>query len=373
MIQLNPQVCGSLLPDKSKAKMNLVDLKNLTQKELESLMQAWGQAPFRARQIQKWIFKGVTDFAAMSDISKELRLLLQERCYLSQPKLVACRQSADGSVRYTLELEDGLLIDSVYIPEEDHATLCLSSQVGCAQGCRFCLTARQGFSRNLTVAEILNQIFLARSLTARKPPITNLVFMGMGEPLANFANLVKALEIILAPWGFNFSFRRVTVATVGLVPFIPRLGREVRVNLAVSLNAPDDTLRQQLMPVARKYPLADLLAACRDFPLPPHRRITFTYVLLKGVNDSPEQARALAKLLRGQRAKINLIPFNPHPCLPFDRPSEEAILAFQEVLVREHYTTIIRESRGLDIGAACGQLAVNFGRDPGSTSPTLTL
>lgn len=344
--------------------MNSLDLKNLTQKELEALMQSWGQAPFRARQIQKWLFKGVTDFAAMSDISKDLRRLLQERCYLSEPKLVAQRQSADGSERYTLELEDGLLIDSVYIPEEDHATLCLSSQVGCAQGCRFCLTARQGFSRNLTVSEILNQIFLARSLTARKKPITNLVFMGMGEPLANFANLVKALEIILAPWGFNFSFRRVTVATVGLVPFMARLGRAVRVNLAVSLNAPDDALRQQLMPVAHKYSLAEILAACRDFPLPPHRRITFTYVLLKGVNDAPDQAQTLARLLRGQRAKINLIPFNPHPRLPFDRPSDDAILAFQEVLVREHYTTIIRESRGLDIGAACGQLAVNLNPDP---------
>lgn len=347
-----------------------LDLKNLTQKELEDLMVSWGQAPFRARQLQKWIFKGITDFAAMSDISKELRRLLAERCYLSQLTVVDRRRSVDGSEKFTLRLEDGLLIESVYIPEGDHATLCLSSQVGCAQGCRFCLTARQGFTRNLTVAEILNQIFVARALTAKQLPITNLVFMGMGEPLANFANLVKALEIILASWGFNFSSRRVTVATVGLVPFIPRLGQAVRVNLAVSLNAPDDELRQQLMPVAKKYPLAELLAACRDYPLMPHRRITFTYVLLKDVNDSPAQAKALAKLLRGQKAKINLIPFNPHPDLPFARPSEEAILAFQEVLIREHYTTIIRESRGVDIGAACGQLAAALTQEGRTVLPS---
>lgn len=347
-----------------------LDLKNLTQKELEDLMVSWGQAPFRARQLQKWIFKGITDFAAMSDISKGLRRLLAERCYLSQLTVVDRRRSVDGSEKFTLRLEDGLLIESVYIPEGDHATLCLSSQVGCAQGCRFCLTARQGFTRNLTVAEILNQIFVARALTAKQLPITNLVFMGMGEPLANFANLVKALEIILAPWGFNFSSRRVTVATVGLVPFIPRLGQAVRVNLAVSLNAPDDELRQQLMPVAKKYPLAELLAACRDYPLMPHRRITFTYVLLKDVNDSPAQAKALAKLLRGQKAKINLIPFNPHPDLPFARPSEEAILAFQEVLIREHYTTIIRESRGVDIGAACGQLAAALAQEGRTVLPS---
>lgn len=346
-----------------------LDLKNLTQKELEELMVSWGQAPFRARQVQKWIFKGVTDFGAMSDISKELRQLLAERSYLSQLTVVDWRQSTDGSEKFTWRLEDELLIESVYIPEGDHATLCLSSQVGCAQGCRFCLTARQGFTRNLTVAEILNQIFMARTLTARKLPITNLVFMGMGEPLANFANLIKALEIILAPWGFNFSSRRVTVATVGLVPYLAPLGQAVRVNLAVSLNAPDDALRQQLMPVAKKYPLAELLAACREFPLMPHRRITFTYVLLKDINDSPSQAKALARLLRGQRAKINLIPFNPHPSLPFERPSEAAILAFQEVLIREHYTTIIRESRGVDIGAACGQLAAAMAQQQAELKP----
>jgi 23S rRNA (adenine2503-C2)-methyltransferase len=211
--------------------------------------------------------------------------------------------------------------------------------------------------RNLTPAEIVNQILAVRSLVPQKPAITNLVFMGMGEPLANFPNVVKAITIILAPWGLNFSSRRVTVSTAGLAPLIPALGKAVRVNLAVSLNAPNDALRRHLMPVTAKYPLAQVLEACRAFPLPPHRRITFSYVLLKGINDSPAQARELARLLRGLRAKINLIAFNPHPDLPFQRPDPDTVLAFQDILIQAHYTTLVRESRGTDISAACGQLA----------------
>jgi 23S rRNA (adenine2503-C2)-methyltransferase len=336
---------------------SLVDLKELTQAEFEQLMASWGQASFRARQIQKWLFKGVTDFEAMTDIGKDVRGLLQEKTYISHLALQDRQQSVDGSEKFSFRLADGEVIESVVIPETDHCTLCLSSQVGCAQGCRFCLTAQKGLHRNLTPAEIINQILAVRALLANKPAITNLVFMGMGEPLANFPNLVKAITIILAPWGLNFSSRRVTVSTIGLAPLIPALGKAVRVNLAVSLNAPNDALRHRLMPITQKFPLANVLEACRAFPLPPHRRITFSYVLLKGINDAPDQARELARLLRGLRAKINLIAFNPHPRLPFQRPDPETVQAFQDILVQAHYTTLVRESRGGDISAACGQLA----------------
>ena len=324
-------------------------------------MTTWGQAPFRARQIQKWLYKGVTDFQAMTDIGKEIHELLLEKSFVSHLALVARRQSIDGSEKFSFRLADGEVIESVLIPETDHYTLCLSSQVGCAQNCRFCLTAQKGLHRNLTPAEIINQILAVRDLVAHKPAITNLVFMGMGEPLANFPNLIKAITIILAPWGLNFSSRRVTVSSVGLVPLIPALGKAVRVNLAVSLNAPNDTLRRRLMPGTKKYSLHQVLEACRAFPLPPHRRLTFSYVLLKGINDSPAQARELARLLRGLRAKINLIAFNPHPNLPFQRPDPETVQIFQDILVEAHYTTLIRESRGSDISAACGQLAGEAG------------
>ena len=320
-------------------------------------MTTWGQAPFRARQIQKWLYKGITDFQAMTDIGREIRELLLEKSFISHLALLERQQSVDGSEKFSFRLADGEVIESVLIPETDHYTLCLSSQVGCAQNCRFCLTAQKGLHRNLTPAEIVNQILAVRDLVPNKPAITNLVFMGMGEPLANFPNLIKAITIILAPWGLNFSSRRVTVSTAGLVPLIPALGKAVRVNLAVSLNAPNDTLRRRLMPGTQKYSLNQVLEACRAFPLPPHRRITFSYVLLKGINDSPDQARALARLLRGLRAKINLIAFNPHPDLPFQRPDPEAVQIFQDILVQAHYTTLIRESRGSDISAACGQLA----------------
>ncbi len=334
-----------------------IDLKELTLTELEELVTDWGQPRFRARQILKWVYKGVADFGEMTDISRAFREELDTWARLSSLTLTSRQVSQDGTQKFRWLLADGASIESVLIPEQDHSTLCLSSQVGCALGCRFCLTARQGLTRNLSVAEMINQVLVVRPHVPGAKPLTNLVFMGMGEPLANFAALVRAITIIQAPWGLNFSVRRVTVSTVGLAPFIPRLGEEVRVNLTVSLNAVDDATRSSIMPINRRYPLKELLDACRSFPLPRHRRITFAYVLLAGINDDPAMARELVRLLKGFRAKVNLIPFNPHPGLPFAAPDPARVLEFQEIIRQAHYPVFIRESRGQDIAAACGQLA----------------
>jgi len=336
---------------------HLIDLKEYTQSEMEQLLAAWGHPPFRGRQVLKWLYKGVSDFQEMTDIARAFREELARKAVIGQLRVEQEQEAADGCRKFLFALPDGNLVESVLIPEEGHFTLCLSTQVGCAQGCRFCLTARRGLARHLTAGEIVGQVLAVRRALAGDLPLTNLVFMGMGEPLANFAQLVKALTIIAAPWGLNFSSRRLTVSTVGLAPMIPRLGLEARANLTVSLNAPDDETRNRIMPVNRRYPLGELLAACRQFPLPQHRRITFAYVLLKDLNDAPAQARQLVKLLRGFRAKINLIPFNFHPELPFAPPPRERILEFQEILRAANYTVFIRESRGQEIGAACGQLA----------------
>jgi 23S rRNA (adenine2503-C2)-methyltransferase len=336
---------------------HLLDLKEFTLPELEQLMAAWGYPAFRARQLVKWLYKGVCDFEEMTDIARPFRAELSRQARISRLEVEQMQEAADGCRKYLFALEDGNLIESVLIPEEGHYTLCLSSQVGCAQGCRFCLTARRGLIRNLTAGEIVNQILTVRQNLPDGRPLSNLVFMGMGEPLSNFSALVRALTIITAPWGLNFSSRRITVSTAGLAPLIPRLGAEARANLTVSLNAPDDETRNRIMPINRRYPLRELISACRAFPLPRHRRITFAYVLLEGINDAPYQARQLAKLLRGLRAKINLIPFNRHPRLPYGPPPEARTLEFQEILREANYTVLIRESRGQEIGAACGQLA----------------
>ena len=333
-----------------------INLTEFTQGELEQLLANWGHPPWRARQILKWLAKGASDFQQMTDISRAFRQELAARAFISRLRLEEQLTAPDGCRKFLFALSDGNLIESVLIPEEGHYTLCLSTQVGCAQGCRFCLTARRGLVRNLTAGEMVNQVLAARAELPGDRPLTNLVFMGMGEPLANFAALVKALTMVTAPWGLNFSPRRLTVSTVGLAPFIPRLCLEARANLTVSLNAADDATRDLLMPVNRRYPLTALLAACRAFPLPRGRRLTFAYVLIDGVNDSPAQARQLARLLRGFKAKINLIPLNADPRLPFGPPPETRVLEFQEVLRQHHYPVFIRESRGQEIAAACGQL-----------------
>ncbi|MGA9754455.1 MAG: 23S rRNA (adenine(2503)-C(2))-methyltransferase RlmN [Desulfobaccales bacterium] len=334
-----------------------LDLKDFTLPELEQLMADWGQPAFRARQLVKWLYKGVGEFEAMTDIARPFREELSRQARISGLKVEQVQAAGDGCRKFLFALEDGNLIESVLIPEEGHATLCLSTQVGCAQGCVFCLTARRGLIRNLRASEILNQVLAVRRELAGGLKITNLVFMGMGEPLANFDALVRALAMITAPWGLRFSPRRITVSTAGLAPLIPRLGLEANANLTISLNAPDDETRSRIMPINRRYPLEELLAACRAFPLPRHRRITFAYVLLDGINDALDQARQLARLLRGFRAKINLIPFNRHPRLPYGPPPEARTLEFQEILREANYTVMIRESRGQEIRAACGQLA----------------
>ncbi len=315
--------------------------------------------PYRADQVFKWVYiHQESDFHRMTDLGKGLREMLDATFRIPRLAVDAVAESEDGSRKYRLRLADGAAVEAVVMPERDHSTLCVSSQVGCAMGCRFCRTGEHGLLRNLTRGEIVAQVRdLVREADPGLPP-TNIVFMGMGEPLANFDALVSALDTLTDnDYGLKFSGQRITVSTAGLVPRMAELGRKTRVNLAVSLNATEDETRTRLMPINRTYPLQTLLDACRRYPLQKGRRITFEYILIAGVNDSEADARRLAKLLRPIRSKINLIPFNPQPGSVFSRPREEAILSFQKILLDSHYTTIIRRSKGQDIAAACGQLA----------------
>jgi 23S rRNA (adenine2503-C2)-methyltransferase len=293
----------------------------------------------------------------MTNLSKKWRDRFQEQAYLSRLVIQKTETSSDGSQKFLFQLEDGEHIESVLIPERGHYTLCVSSQVGCAQKCRFCFTGQMGLKRNLKASEIINQILSVQErLTDTDPVLTNIVLMGMGEPLHNFENTVRALRILLSPTGMQFSHRHVTLSTAGLIPEIKALGNILPVNLAISLNAADDATRNRLMPINRKYPLESLIQTCREFPLLHGKRITFEYILIKGINDSPQAAKALTKLLVGVKAKLNLIPFNPHPGVRFEPPDEKDLLRFQDILIRSQYTAIIRRSKGADISAACGQL-----------------
>lgn len=337
------------------------DIKELSREELAGWLKGHGVAPYRAGQIGRWVYqRNAGDFSEMTDLGKPLRALLSENFRLGRLPKADVRTAGDGTRKYLFELPDGARIETVRIPEKDHLTLCISSQAGCAQGCRFCRTAAGGFQRNLTAGEIVAQIRdVMADLPAEDPlPAFNLVFMGMGEPLANFDAVVQALRNILdADFGLAISRRRVTLSTAGLVPEIDALGKAVPVKLAISLNAADDETRSRLMPINRRYPIAELLDACRRYPMPKRERITFEYILIRGVNDSPEDAEKLAKLLRTVRAKINLIPFNAHDRSDFEAPDEASVQGFREILIQKDYTTIIRHSKGRDIGAACGQLA----------------
>jgi len=343
--------------------MSATNLLELAPEELSGLVQKWDEAAYRGRQLAAWIYqKGVRDFGRMSNLPRALRERLEAEAVVSPPELLASPTSRDGSRKLVLRLADGRVIHAVVMPDRDRLTLCVSTQVGCGFGCAFCYTGTMGLGRNLTAGEIVGQVFAARERLPAGARITHVVFMGMGEPLANYAATVKALRVLVSPDGFAFSPRRVTVSTVGLVQGIERLAREdLRVNLAISLHAATDEVRSRLMPVNRGWGLDDLLAACRRFPLPVRQRITFEYVLLDAVNDRLEDARQLARRLRGMRAKVNLIPFNAWDGSALRRPPLERIAAFQRALLDAGVTATVRWSKGEDVGAACGQL--NAGSD----------
>ena len=339
-----------------------VNLLGLDRKGLEAFFATMGEKAFRASQVMKWIHQfGVNDFDEMSNIAKSLRDRLKEVAELRAPEVVLDQDSADGTHKWVLRLDSGNCIETVFIPEGDRGTLCVSSQVGCALECSFCSTAKQGFNRNLTTAEIIGQLravyhhFGASHRNERI--ITNVVLMGMGEPLLNFDNVVAAMNIMTDDDCYGLSKRRVTLSTAGVVPAMMRLAEVSDVSLAVSLHAPNDELRNELVPLNRKYPIKELMAACKHYVEAGNKRkITFEYVMLDGINDKPEHARQLVKLLKGIPSKINLIPFNPFPQSHYRRSTPEAIQRFWEILNGAGVTTVTRRTRGDDIDAACGQL-----------------
>jgi len=333
------------------------DVKSLTEQALTRWLQEHDIPSYRAGQILGWVYhRNAKTFFEMTDLSKDLRQWLSNKLTISSFTHEKIETSEDGSKKYLFRLDDGHYVESVLIPEVKHWTLCISSQVGCSMGCRFCLTGSSGFMRNLEPSEIVNQICAVRDDLTSPQSLTNIVFMGMGEPLANYDSVIHAIQIITGNNGLQFSGRRVTLSTAGLVPAIDAFGKDARTNLAVSLNAADNKTRNRLMPINQTYPIEKLLSACKRFPLPPRRMITFEYVLIAGINDSPEDAIRLARLLRPLRAKINLIPFNPFEGSDFKRPQEATILGFQKILLDNNYTVLIRRSKGQDISAACGQL-----------------
>lgn len=338
----------------------LPDIAGLERRELESLLRDNGVEPYRARQLYRWIFKrGITDFGQMTDLSKPLRARLPQLFRISNPVVVARHESADGTVKLALELDDHRRIESVFIPDSPGETFCISTQVGCAMKCAFCLTGKMGLARNLTAGEIAAQVrLLARQLGLLGARF-NIVLMGMGEPLHNYEQTMKALRILGDEEGLAVSPRRVTLSTVGVVPALERLAEEPFMpNLAISLHATNEAQRDLLVPLNRKYNIAEVIEACRRFPVTRRSRITFEYVMLGGVNDSPADARRLVSLLNGIRAKVNVIPLNEAAGIPFGRPSEERVDEFVRILAERHVTVSVRKSRGRDIRAACGQLIV---------------
>ncbi|MBZ0221364.1 MAG: 23S rRNA (adenine(2503)-C(2))-methyltransferase RlmN [Candidatus Methylomirabilis sp.] len=333
------------------------NLRDFTLEELASEVASMGERPYRAEQIFRWVFmRRASDISAMTDVSKAFRVRLSEAYEIRGNRLVDVRRSSDGTRKFLSELEDSSRIESVLIAESGRLTLCVSSQAGCALGCRFCMTGMGGFVRNLALAELSNQVFTAYDILDEGEEISNIVLMGMGEPFANYENVVRFASVLTSNLGFNFSHNKVTVSTAGLVPAIKKFGEDSNVNLAVSLNATTDETRDRLMPINKKYPLADLISALRSYPLKQRRYITIEYVLLSGVNDSDDDARRLIRLLRGIRCKVNLIPFNPFPGAPFERPSEARVDSFHSIIKKAGYTVIVRASKGSEIQAACGQL-----------------
>ncbi|MDH5633829.1 MAG: 23S rRNA (adenine(2503)-C(2))-methyltransferase RlmN [Gammaproteobacteria bacterium] len=339
------------------------NLLGLNRQGMRDFFVAMGDKQFRGDQVFQWIHQhGVGNFQAMSNIGKVLQSRLADEAEIGLPEIIADHTAGDGTRKWLLRLADGNAIETVFIPEKQRGTLCVSSQAGCALNCSFCSTAKQGFNRNLTTAEIVAQVWLANHMlgkgTAERWPVTNVVMMGMGEPLLNLDNVIPALQIMLDDWGYGLSRRRVTVSTSGVVPELERLKREAPVALAISLHAPHDTLRDELVPINKKYPIRQLVDACKEYLRnQPRQRVTVEYVMLDGVNDSVKDARALINCLQGLPSKVNLIPFNPFPQTRYRRSPDEVILRFQDRLMASGLMTTLRKTRGDDIDAACGQLA----------------
>src|SRR3989304_2521953 len=361
-------------------KMQRFNLKDLSLQKMEGLVSSLGEKPYRVHQIYEWVFqKDVSSIGEMTNLSKNLRNQLSELSYISRLSIADKRVSKDGTEKYLLMLEDGNSIESVLIPDEDRLTLCISTQVGCKLNCAFCLTGKGGFIRNLNHYEIIEQIL---SVRREKKDIINIVLMGMGEPLDNYENVIKSIKTMISPQRLKIPAKRITLSTSGLIPEIKKLAKEnLKINLAISLNASDNETRDKIMPVNKKYPIEELLKALKEYPLPPNRRITFEYVMIKGLNDSIEDAKRLSNILKNIKCKINLIPLNPpfttSPSPPseggekgevkggkggifegsdFEAPDYKNVEEFQNLLISRHYTVIIRKSRGADIYAACGQL-----------------
>jgi 23S rRNA (adenine2503-C2)-methyltransferase len=376
LIQAEPRIdVGAAMADASSgvapAVSGKVNLFDLDRAGLERFFeQQLGEKKFRAHQLMKWIYhRHETDFGAMTDVGKALRAKLEASCEVRPPAVVFDKPSTDGTHKWLLGMDAGNAIETVFIPDKGRGTLCVSSQVGCGLNCQFCSTATQGFNRNLSTAEIIGQVWTASkhlgNRTHHDRKLTNVVMMGMGEPLLNFDNVVRAMSLMRDDNGFGLANKRVTLSTAGLVPMIDRLSDESDVSLAVSLHAPDDDLRTALVPLNRKYPIAELMEACVRYALRrPRTSITFEYTLMKGVNDQPEHARALAVLMRrfdarvqrADAAKVNLIPFNPFAGTRFERSGDAEIRAFQKILLDQQVLTMVRRTRGDDIDAACGQL-----------------
>jgi 23S rRNA (adenine2503-C2)-methyltransferase len=336
------------------------DLAELDRPALEAALDARGHQRFHARQIFRWIYRhGVTDVETMTDLSRGLRTTLAQQFTLTTPALAHRETSSDGTEKFLLRLADGRHIEAVFIPDTPANTFCISTQVGCAMACAFCLTGKMGLVRHLTAGEIVGQVRVLAEALGMRGARFNIVLMGMGEPLHNYDETMRALRMLADEHGFAMSPRRMTLSTVGLLPALERLAREpVMPNLAISLHAPTDLQRGELVPINRKHGIADIIDACKRFPLSKRSRITFEYVLLAGVNDSPQDARRLAKLLAGVKAKVNLIPLNAAPGIPFERPTDAAIDRFAKIVADHDVRVSVRKSRGRDIRAACGQLIV---------------
>jgi 23S rRNA (adenine2503-C2)-methyltransferase len=355
------QLGGATAPVDDRVELMGMSLADLQRFSVDVL----GDKPFRGKQLFKWIYqKKVTEFAAMTDMSKAARAKLETIAKISRLAERVVQKSSDGTMKFLWGLHDGLQVESVLIPEESRMTLCISTQVGCPIDCDFCVTAKGGFTRNLEKGEILGQIVQA-TLHSPDKPVTNIVLMGMGEPLLNLDNVIDTMETAQDPDGLGLSHRKITLSTVGLIPQMKELGRRSRINLAVSLHGTTEEQRSAIMPINRKYSLEELVQAMKDFPLPHRKAITIEYILLKGINDTVEDARRLAHLLRGVKSKVNLIPYNRNPYTDYERPSDRDILLFQEVLISKGLHTIVRLNRGNDIDAACGQLGGYEQQRPG--------